>query len=446
MRANLGALLAAGLLAGLITAPPAAADITVDLDLVAEGLNAPLIMVSPPDGSKRRFIVEQTGTVRILMPDGSLRDEPFLNIRHKLVDLLKDFDEEGLLGLAFHPDFKTNGKFYVAYSAPVSGDAELAKKLWWAHTNTVAEYRVSKSDPNRADPNYERIITKIDWPQFNHNGHWIGFGPDGYLYISTGDGGYANDWGIGHHVTKGNGQDLGSLLGKILRIDVNGEEPYAIPPDNPFVNDREAKPEIWAYGFRNPWRCSFDMGGEKQLFCADVGQNSFEEVDIVTKGGNYGWRVKEGKHCFDFVNPNTHLASCDDKGMIDPIVEYNNCNVTDDCKGISVTGGYVYRGKHEPWQGVYFFGDWSRQFSVRDGRLYALSKDGSNWKMEDVKVANMPNFNSYVLGFGQDDEGEIYVMATDTTGPVGNLDRIYRIVPQGQAKKVGAAERPAQGG
>jgi hypothetical protein len=161
----------------------------------------------------------------------------------------------------------------------------------------------------------------------------------------------------------------------------------------------------------------------------DVGQNSYEEIDIITKSGNYGWRMKEGKHCFDYVNPNKHPASCEDAGMINPIIEYNNCNVTDNCKGLSVTGGYVYRGSHTPWQGKYFFGDWSKQFAVRDGRLFVASKTGDTWAMEDVKVANMPNFNSYVLAFGQDGDGEVYVMATDTTGPVGGLARIYKIVP-----------------
>ena len=151
-----------------------------------------------------------------------------------------------------------------------------------------------------------------------------------------GDGGYANDWGIGHNVVTGNGQDLGILKGKILRIDVNAGNPYGVPKDNPFVGKSDALGEIWAYGFRNPWRCAFDRGGNHDLFCADVGQNSFEEVDIVKKGGNYGWRVMEGTHCFDYVNPNKHLASCNNAGMTAPIIEYNNCNVTEDCKGLSI--------------------------------------------------------------------------------------------------------------
>jgi hypothetical protein len=170
------------------------------------------------------------------------------------------------------------------------------------------------------------------------------------------------------------------------------------------------------------------MGGDHDLICGDVGQNALEEVDIVTKGGNYGWRVKEGSRCFDFMNPNQHPKTCDDAGMIEPIIEYNNCNVTQDCKGISITGGYVYRGKNKAWDGVYFFGDWSKQFPVKDGRLYAASEAGGKWTMEDVNVTNMPDFNSYVLAFGQDSDGEIYVMTTETTGPTVNQDRIYRIV------------------
>ena len=422
------------LMLGGVVVSTASAEVTVKLEVAADGLTAPLNLVAPPDGTKRRFITEQIGVIKILMPDGKMLDEPFLNIRHRIPKLHQDFDERGLLGLAFHPDFKSNGRFFVAYSGYLPGDSTLDKVVWYDHTNYVAEYKVSASNPNKADPLSERIVTKIDWPQFNHNGHWIGFGPDGFLYISTGDGGYANDWGIGHHVTKGNGQDLGSVNGKILRIDVDKSDPavggaYGIPADNPFVGRQDAKAEIWAYGFRNPWRFSFDMGGSKQLFCADVQQNSIEEVDIVTKGGNYGWRVKEASKCFDYVNPNTHPASCESTGMIDPIVEYPNCNVTQDCKGLSITGGYVYRGSNGPWQGKYFFGDWSKQFGVRDGRIYVASESGGKWTMEDVKVSNMPTFNSYVLAFGQDADGDVYVLTQDTTGPVGGLAKIYKILP-----------------
>ena len=412
------------------TVPASALD--VKLEEVASGLQHPLLLTSPP-GDDRRFIIEQIGTIKVLQPDGKM--STFLDIKEKIIPLVPEFDERGLLGLAFHPDFKNNGLFYISYSVTLLGTPNLGNLLFFNHKNVIAEHRVSKSDPNKADPGYARVISSIDWPQFNHNGHWIGFGPDGMLYASMGDGGYANDYGLGHNPVTGNGQDLTVKQGKILRIDVNSAEGYAIPKDNPFVGNDDALDEIWAYGFRNPWRCSFDMGGDHSLICADVGQNSFEEVDVVKKGGNYGWRVKEGTHCFNYQAPNDHPASCDDKGMIDPVIEYNNCSGNPEgCKGISITGGYVYRGAHKAWDGMYFFGDWSKNFVFKDGQLFVAKMTGMKWSMEKVNVTNMPGWNSYVLSFGQDSKGEVYVMATNLTGPVpggpaGGLDKVYKIVP-----------------
>jgi glucose/arabinose dehydrogenase len=421
---------------GAAGAMSTASALDVKLEVVAEGLTHPMAMVSPP-GDDRKFIVEQTGTIKILGADGKLVDGDFLNIKHKLPPMKWEFDEEGLLGLAFPPDFKKSGKFYIAYTAQLRGDADLGKQLWYAHTNVVAEYRVSKDDPNKADQSYERIVHAIDWPQFNHNGHWIGFGPDGYLYISTGDGGYANDWGIGHNVTLGNGQDNSSLLGKMLRIDVKSE-PYAVPKDNPFVGKSDYAPEIWATGFRNPWRCSFDIGGNKDLICSDVGQNSYEEVDVVKKGANYGWRAREGAHWFDYVNPNSHPSSVvkphPASGYTDPVVEYKNCSNPDfaskgDCEGISITGGYVYRGPHKAWDGIYFYGDWSKSFMVAEGVLFASKMTGNKWNKEVVNVTNIPGFNDFILAFGQDNQGNVYVMGTRARGPNGEQDKIYKIVP-----------------
>lgn len=416
-------------LACALTAPADAA-VKAKLEAVATGLTAPLAMVQP-NGDDRKFIIEQDGRVRILTADGQLLDEPFLDIRHKLKPQWSDFDEKGLLGIAFHPKFKENGRFYVAYSAPISFGNDLAKEFWWSHTNIVAEYRVSANDPNKADPNYEKIIYETDWPQFNHNGHWIDFGPDGMLYISMGDGGYANDWGIGHNVTEGNGQDLTTPLGKILRIDVDGGDPYGIPKDNPFVGRMDALPEIWAYGLRNPWRCSFDMGGDHRLFCGDVQQNSYEEVDIIVKGGNYGWRRMEATHCFDYVKPNDHPKTCNKDGLIMPILEYKNCTAKPEgCLGISVTGGYVYRGSHKPWQGKYIFGDWSKTFATRNGQLFIATENADGtWSMDHIEVVNMDGPLPYVLAFAQDAAGEVYVLTSLTTGPVGRLDTIYKIVP-----------------
>ena len=256
MRAVLTALAAVA----AVTLPlsvPADAQTKIKLEEVAGGLTHPLAMVSIPDGSGRKAVIEQTGLVRIIDARGRLLPEPFLNIQSKLVHLEPFFDEQGLLGIAFHPNYRTNGKFYIAYSQPLRGDAPLDRKLWWAHTNVVAEMTVSKDNPNKANPSAEKIIHSLDWPQFNHNGHWIEFGPDGKLYLSTGDGGYANDWGIGHNVTIGNGQDMKSEHGKMLRLDVDKDD--YIPADNPFVGRADHEPLIWASGLRNPWRCSFDM-------------------------------------------------------------------------------------------------------------------------------------------------------------------------------------------
>jgi hypothetical protein len=304
---------------------------------------------------------------------------------------------------------------------------------------------VSADDPDKADESSFRIVSSIDWPQFNHNGHWIGFGPDGMLYISSGDGGYANDWGIGHNPEIGNGQDLLDLHGKILRIDVNQTNGmgYGIPDDNPFVGQEATTlPEIWAYGLRNPWRCSFDMGGDNDLFCGDVQQNSFEEVSIIEKGGNHGWRAMEATHCFDYLAPNDHPDDCDTTGMVMPIIEYANCTAVGDrpegqrehtgadCEGISVTGGYVYRGSHADWDGKYIFGDWSRTFAEMYGVIFIATEVGDGtWTKETASVANMDGNVPYILAFAQDNDGEVYALTSVTTGPVGGLDSIYKIVP-----------------
>jgi glucose/arabinose dehydrogenase len=426
---QLGVSAAAACLAAVAFAGSASADVKVKLEPFVTGVNAPLAMVQPA-GDKRMFVIEQYGVVRIINEDGQLEAEPFINIRNKLPELHHDFDERGLLGIAFHPKFQENGKFYLAHSAPLNYQADLGKMLWWSHTNVVEEFKVSADDPNVADPNSGRIVTSIDWPQFNHNGHWIGFGPDGMLYISTGDGGYANDWGIGHNVTEGNGQDLLSMNGKILRINVDGGTPYGIPSDNPFVGNDNALPEIWAYGMRNPWRCSFNTG-DGALFCGDVQQNSFEEVDIITKGANMGWRKREATHCFDYQAPDKHPSGCSTEGMTDPIIEYKNCTAQHDgCKGISVTGGYVYQGAHAAWKGKYIFGDWSKNFGAMDGQLFIASKGGDGkWTMEHMEVTNMDGNKPYVLAFAQDAAGEVYALTSITTGPNGKLDTIYKIVP-----------------
>jgi len=431
--AKVGGAISAALLLALAGESALAAGPKIKLEALVSDINTPLAMVQPA-GDKRMFIIEQNGRVKIF-ENGKLRPTPFLDIRSKIPALHHDFDERGLLGIAFHPNFKSNGKFYVAYSAHLDYGADLGQMLWYSHSDVVEEYTVSKSDPNAADPSSARRIHSVAWPQFNHNGHWIGFGPDGKLYISMGDGGYANDWGIGHNVTIGNGQDLSSQNGKILRIDVDARtdgKPYGIPSDNPFVGNRNAQPEIWAYGLRNPWRCSFDTA-TGQLFCGDVQQNSYEAVKIVGKGQNMGWRRVEGMmRCFDYTKPDDHPATCDKSGITPAILEYNNCTAKPQgCKGISVTGGYVYHGKQAALKGKYIFGDWSKSFGEMDGQIFIASKGGDGkWSMEVADVTNMKGKKPYVLAFAQDNDGEVYALTSITTGPNGSLDTIYRIVAQ----------------
>jgi glucose/sorbosone dehydrogenase len=406
-------LLAAG--AGLLAfAVPAQAQVKVKLEPYVTGVNSPLVMVSPP-GDARKFVVEQWGRIRMIDADGKLAGEPFLDIRDKIVTLWGDFDERGMLGLAFHPDYATNGKFYVAYSAYTNFQNDLGKMFWWNHTNVVAEYTVSKDDPDKADRESERRISSIDWPQFNHNGHWIGFGGDGMLYISTGDGGYANDWGIGHNPAIGNGQDPEDKHGKILRID---------------VNKPGAETEIYASGLRNPWRCSFDKADGSTLYCGDVQQNSIEEVNVIAQGDNLGWRKMEADQCFDYLQPDAHPPGCDQTGLKLPIMHYDNCTARpSECKGISITGGYIYRGANKDWDGKYIFGDWSKSFAARDGQIFIGSKSGDAWSFEVANTGMSPN--PYILAFGQDNDGEVYALTSISTGPTGDSDQdtIYKIVP-----------------
>ena len=422
--------------------PPA-----VSLDLLAEGLTSPVTLVPVPDDTGRLFVVDQIGLIRILRPDGTLAPEPFLDVRDRLVDLMPAFDERGLLGLAFHPDYASNGRFFVYYSAPLRDEAPDDYNT----TSTISEFRVSATDPNRADPSSERILLQEDKPQFNHNAGTLLFGPDdGYLYISIGDGGGANDVGLGHVEDwydangGGNAQDVTqNLLGNILRIDVDSGDPYGIPADNPFV-DRDGFDEIYAYGLRNPYRMSFDQVGSHQLFVGDAGQNRWEEVSIATRGANLGWNVREGAHCFDAENADVEPADCPDTvgtghpdagaPLIDPIIEYPNGNRPDGI-GLVVVGGHVYRGSDlSQFRGRYIFGDWSRSFTEPDGSLFvAKPRKKGLWKMQQLRVTSSPNgrLGHFVLGFGQDNAGEMYVLTTDNTGPNGSTGKVFRIAPPG---------------
>jgi glucose/arabinose dehydrogenase len=334
---------------------------------LVSGLQRPVDL--QPDGSGRLFIIEKAGRIRILEND-QLLETPFLDITERV---RSNGNEQGLLGLAFHPQYQENGRFFVNYT-DVNGDT------------VIARYQVS-DDPNSADPNSEVKLLGVDQPFANHNGGVLAFGPDGYLYIGLGDGGSQGD-------PNGNAQNTNVLLGKILRIDVDSADPYAIPADNPFGN------EVWAYGFRNPWRFSFDKSNG-DLYIGDVGQGQWEEIDFLAVGSpggaNFGWDHREGAHDYEGGGP---------EGMIDPVAEYSHPE-----GGCSVTGGYVYRGSLPEWNGIYLYGDYCT------GMIWGLIRAESGWQNQllyDMDVT--------ITSFGQDQVGEIYLVS-DNGG-------IFRLAPQ----------------
>ena len=343
----------------------------------------PVGLIHADDGSGRLFVVEQPGRIIVL---GDASDHPkksvFLDIRDKVYD--RGW-EQGLLGLAFHPDFEQNGYFYVNYTTE--------------RTTVIARYQADPAHPDRADPDSELVLMEFDQPYPNHNGGQLAFGPDGYLYIATGDGGSGGD-------PQGNGQNLKTLLGKILRIDVDrqsGSRNYAIPPDNPFAGNRDgSREEIYAYGLRNPWRFSFDPA-TGWLWAADVGQNAVEEIDIIENGRNYGWNVMEGSLCH---NPRT---GCKTDGFTLPVWEYQPLGGSG---GASVTGGYVYRGKEIPeLAGKYVFSDFM------DGRMWVLEYDGKS----PARVTELDIRQPEISSFGVDERGELYACILD-----GKIKRIVR--------------------
>lgn len=345
-------------------ADPTLVSITIEPHIV--GLQRPVAVRSAGDGSGRLFVVEQPGRI-LVFDDGDLILDPFLDITGKVRD---SGNEQGLLGLAFHPDYHHNGRFFVNYT-DLSGDT------------VVAEYARSEGNSLHADPGSEAIILTIEQPFSNHNGGDIAFGPDGFLWIASGDGGSGGD-------PEGNGQDGQTLLGKLLRIDVDSGVAYAIPPDNPFVDDPQTRNEIWALGLRNPWRFSFDRE-TGDLYIGDVGQQNWEEINFESRSGhggrNYGWNTMEGSRCFQSAN-------CSTGGLTLPVVEYSHSN------GCSVTGGYVYRGSRYPvLDGFYFFGDFC------SGSVWALAPSGhGGWV-----VAVVGETGASISSFGEDDDGELYL-------------------------------------
>ncbi len=345
--------------------------------VVATGFNRPVDAVHAGDGSGRLFIVEQRGVIHILR-EGSVFPIPYLDIRDRVGSFA---NEQGLLGLAFHPRYEENGFFYVNYTDE-NGDT------------SISRFQVT-ADRNRADPASEFRLLHVRQPFANHNGGGLAFGPDGYLYIALGDGGSAGD-------PQGNGQSLDTHLGKILRVDVDGGSPYAIPPDNPFANGG-GLPEIWLYGLRNPWRISFDRATD-DLYIGDVGQGDWEEINFLPAdspgGANFGWVYFEGNHTYE-GNPPANL------NLLFPVAEYDHNN-----GNCSVTGGFVYRGPSLPeWQGVYLYADFC------SGLVWGLARDAAGtW--QNRLVFSIP---ALVSSFGEDEQGEIYLLAFD-----GNVYRLTR--------------------
>ncbi|RMH25152.1 MAG: glucose dehydrogenase [Planctomycetota bacterium] len=358
------------LLCGLLAFAGSAANAQLTSQVYVTGINDPTFVTNAGDGSNRLFVLDQTGKIRIIDGGGNLLPTPFLDIDI----LVSSGGERGLLGLAFHPEYETNGKFYVNYTNN-SG------------ATVIAEYRVSDTDPDQADLLSGRILLTIAQPYSNHNGGWIGFGADGYLYIGMGDGGSANDPG-------NRASNLNVLLGKILRIDVDTQDAglqYGIPADNPFQADGNSatRGEIWDYGVRNPWRCSFDRE-TGDFWIADVGQNAWEEINFepAGQGGNhYGWRCREGFNA-------TGLSGCpsSDPAWVDPVHAYSHA------LGCSITGGYAYRGCElgDAWTGKYFFSDYCT------GTIWYLDPDNN--------FARSTAFDTpyNIVSFGEDEQGELY--------------------------------------
>lgn len=417
-------------------------DLAIDLELTAAGLVSPTMITNAGDGSGRLFILDQTGWVWIVQ-NGVRLPTPFLNISSLLPVLNVGFDERGLLGLAFHPDYKNNGRFFVRYSVPRAGMAgePCFGTSRGCHSEVLAEFSVSKGDPNIADPTPTVLFT-IEEPQFNHNGGAVAFGPDGYLYFTLGDGGGAHD-GLADnppsHGPIGHGQNIETYLGSLLRIDVNVSErgTYDVPPDNPFVGG-PGLDEIYAYGLRNPFQFSFDdgPGGDGSMWLSDVGQALFEEVNNpVVAGGNYGWVIMEGSHCFDPFNPTMPPATCDMTGLILPLADYDHSG-----NGISIIGGYVYRGSASPnLQGIYLCGDFSTAFNMANGHLFYIdtTRGTKTFQRPILGRDNLP-LGRFIKSTGRGEDGEIYVGVSIALGPTGSTGEVWRFL---QRRCLGDADR-----
>jgi glucose/arabinose dehydrogenase len=393
----------------------------VGTETVAEDLVSPVAVEFPP-GDDRPVVVDQVGVAHRVGSDGR---ETFLDVRDRMVEV-SGYDERGFLGLAFHPDYANNGRLFARYSAPRRSDAPGG----YSHTFVLSEFAADPST-GEVDPDSERLLLEIAEPQANHNAGAVAFGPDGYLYVGVGDGGGGGDRGTGHvedwygAVPGGNGQDVtANLLGSVLRLDADGGDPYAVPEDNPLVG-REGLDEQYAWGLRNPWRFSFDPAGTRieggpDLYVADVGQNEYEEVDLVRPGGNYGWNVREATACFDAEDCPT--VTPDGELLRDPVVAYPHSGSGP--SGVAVVGGYVYRREDlAGLAGRYVFADWQAR-----GRLFvATPTETGMWPVRSVPLAGDVGPN--VLSFGRDGDGCLYVCTSEQGTLSGESGAVHRLVP-----------------
>ena len=433
------------LMVGALVQAPLAWASNVELKLLATELTAPIHLEQIADGSGRMLVVQQDGLVKVMTPDGKVQAEPFLDLRSRMFPVANDFEERGLLGFALHPKFAQNGRFYVSYSAPLRDSAPQN----WNHTRRVSEFTASVGSASPVDLATERVLITLDWPSRKHNGGALAFGPDGMLYIGFGDSGASH--GIGKSViwdafsVPAEGltwddlaQDRQSLYGKILRIDIDRGFPgYAIPKGNPF-NAAQGRPEIWAWGFRNPYRIAFDQQGNGDFYVTAIAETLWEAAYKVHGPGNYGWPRIEATHCLNRLKPRQPPTQCERKGregeaLEMPVVEYANMQVNHpDSKlgiqgvGTAITGAHMYRGKQLPsLRGQLIISDWSASFKQASGQLFVAhpAAQGKLWSMEKIM-----QLEGRIISLAEDLEGEIYVLTHEGMGPFGNTGKVYKLV------------------
>ena len=418
----------------------AVADEKLTPELLLEGLVAPIDLATLPDGSERRLILDQSGVVHLLQANGELASAPFLDITERLLPLREDFEERGLLGMAIHPDYQTNGRLFVSYSGALASDAPAN----WNHTRIVSEFTVDPDNTDRLNAESERVLIRQHWPSRKHNGGALAFGPDGYLYVGFGDGGGIHGVGpetlndaysvpVNRRAWDSTAQDLQSLYGKILRIDVDHGYPgYAIPADNPLVG-KLGRDEIYAWGFRNPYRISFDPDNSARFYITAVAETLWEAIYRVDQPGNYGWPLREGTHCFERIRPLDPPSDCANETgapIFDPVVEYANMSVhregskvTKPGVGTAVVGSVMLRESvSKDLANHLLIADWSRDFRQPSGQLFIAAESAQPpWALEQIA-----QLDTRIVALVQD-EGRLYVMTNDNFGPYGQTGKVFEL-------------------